>query len=288
MNRLLLLLTWLLLTAGASAQTSIGMTIGQYVNWGSPYSFKDAAALYPQNIAVDSAMKADYENVSRSAGLPLTVGANFRVKPTDSTKFMYRWSRNYGLTIGEFRIKELESGNLYTYDVNVPYTIIYQGDTSTYLLDSSKFYLNRLEEKGALGQLGFGMMRELPTKSRVKGEIGFSLTAGIGRTASYYTRTITYAEEDTTANFTSPNDRFESQDAVKVGTQNIFLGGVSLMGGVIIPLAKDDETWWLSLHGAVGVAGMYAYDKWIARMSFVPTLGINYRFQPKTDNDGYR
>jgi len=276
------------LAGSAFTQTSIGMTIGYFYNKGAAYSWKDAAAFYPDNLSADSAARSPYQKTAASANSSFMVGANFRIKPTDSTRFMYNWSRNYSLSFGSIKTQKMESLDYYRYDVNTPYTVIYNNDTTTYLLDSINYNTRSLYESGGYGYVSFGMLREIPTTSRIKTEFGFRLSAGMAVTNSFYGTSFQHTEEDSLAGFAAPLGRVSEVNDRKTGTQNVFTGNLSLSAGFIVPLAKDDDTWWVDLHVNVGVGALYAYSKWTPRVNFVPTFGINYRFTSQKDADGYR
>ncbi|MCC6701708.1 MAG: hypothetical protein IT221_09290 [Fluviicola sp.] len=289
MNKFLL---WSLISfcsMGTWAQNTIGMTINKYNNWGTGITFSDYLKNNPGNPGLDSATQAPvYENATKfNSGF--LIGVNYKMLGTDTNSWKGKWSRNISFYIGYGGGSKASAYQQQVYDINLPYTSIFYGDTTTVLLDSVVEAFHTVSARqGVFTQLGFGMNRVIRTKSRVTFEIGAGIHLGMGQYATEYqhNRYFNYLQDSTFSYSFVQGSSTTYQMNLK--SENYYTGQLALNLGVIFPIAKDDDNWWVSLHTAVGVGGMYLMDKFYTRMTLVPTLGVNYRLGSKVPVDEYR
>lgn len=271
------------------AQNSIGMTIGRYYNWGTSYSFKEVQQANPGWSGLDSAVLSDVVLNSSTMQTGFTVGGQYRFLSADSTNFAGRWSKNIALNIGYLQATDLTGASHAVYNINAPYTTIFQGDTTTTLVDSMFENLHFVKSTGYLAQVGFGLHHIIRTETRVQGELGFGVKAGFGALNATYTniRYYSYVEDSTETYSSIPYTKQTYDQTLK--REHIFSGQVELTGGLFIPLAKDDNTWWISIHASFGIGAIHLYNTWLPRMTFVPTFGIHFQLPgEQTDTDGYK
>lgn len=276
----LALLLGCLLSASAWGQGSLGMTISRYYNWGQESTWNHVAKQHPTDMSYDSASRAPAQLNSPLMKSVFWVGGQYRFLPKDSTVFMHKWSRNFWLQGGEITTDLMLARDTFTDNSNIPYTVIYQGDTTTYNLDTVRVVQHQLYGKGGFAQLSFGMLRTIRTETRVIGEFGFRLNAGFGSLNSHHEGVyVTYVADSASE---SPVPWSYSGTIVQTRERNtLFMGGAELSGGILIPLEKEDDTWWLGIHGSLGVTAMNYMGVTLMRTSFVPVLSINYRFLPE-------
>lgn len=263
-----------------NAQNSIGMTISQTYNWGSSYSFNDALRLNPNSIGMDSASHSNFIRNSSTMKSGFMIGGYYRMAPKDTVHGL-GWSKSIHLNMGYFEAADIAGYDQIVTNINAPYTTIFQGDTVTTIVDSMFENIHYLKSTGFYSQAGFSLHKIIPTETRVQGELGFGVRFGYGNFHNQYSNERYYSYvEDSTTNYSAL-----AVNGTKYGTtvanSTFFSGQFELSGGLIIPLAKDDDTWWISFHGALGIGGVYLYERWLTRMSFIPTFGIHFRMLPK-------
>jgi hypothetical protein len=270
-----------------AAQNSIGMTIGQTYNWGTSYSFSDVLKANPNHTGLDSASHSNFIRNSGTMKSGFMIGAYYRVAPKDTLHGL-GWSKSYHLNLGYFEAAEIAGFDQIVTNINAPYTTIFQGDTTKTIVDSMFENIHYLSSNGFCAQAGFSLHKIIPTETRVRGELGFGVRVGYGTMHNNYSNEQYFSYvEDSTTNY-SQLEVIGKKHGSAVTTSSFISGQFELSGGLIIPLAKDDDTWWISFHGALGIGGVYMYEKWLTRMSFTPTFGIHFQLLPKKKGtDGF-
>lgn len=283
---------WILMSFcsfGMWAQNTIGMTVNHYNNWGSGVSFSDYLRNNNGNLGLDSAVKAPVAEGSSNFNSGFLIGINYKLLGSDTNTWKGKWSRNFSLYIGYGANGNASAYQQQVYDINRTYTSIFYGDTTSMIVDSVEEAYHTISSKqGVFTQIGFGMNRVIRTNTRVTWEFGAGIHLGMGQYAAQYehNRYFNYVQDSTFSYSFIPGTATSYQ--VDLRTENYFTGQIALNFGVIIPVAKDEEKWWVSLHAALGVGGMYMMDKFYTRATLVPTLGLNYRLGDKTKVDEYR
>lgn len=276
----LALLLGCLLSASAWGQGSLGMTISRYYNWGQESTWDQISKQHPSDMSYDSAAKAPSQVNSPLMKSVFWVGAHYRYLPQDTTAFMHQWSRNFWLQGGEISTDLMLARDTFADNSNLPYTVIFQGDTTTYNLDTVRIAQHQFYGRGGFAQFGFGLFRTIQTETRIVGEIGFRANVGFGSLLTHFERVnVTYLADSTDE---PPIPWFTSSSGGETRERNtLFMTGLELSGGLLIPLEKEDDTWWLGIHGAIGLTAMNYMGATLIRTSFVPVVGINYRFLPE-------
>lgn len=278
----LALLLGCMLSASAWGQRSLGMTISRYYNWGQETTWEHVSRQHPSDMAYDSAAKAPGQLNSPLMKSVFWVGAHYRFLPKDSNAFMHKWSRNLWIHGGEISTDVMLARDTFTDNSNIPYTIIFQGDTTTYNLDTVRVAQHQLYGRGGFAQFGIGMMRTIRTETRIVGEAGFRVNIGFGSLQSHFERTNLNYLSDSTAE--PPVPWITSSSRAEIKERNtLMMTAIEFTGGILIPLEKEDDTWWLGIHGSFGLTAMNYMGVMLMRTSFVPAISVNYRFLPEAD-----
>lgn len=284
MKRMLLLCHLFLLANFAMGQTYVGMNLSRYYNWGQEMSWVQARDQFPKLSYLDSAANAGTQYNSEHVTSIVWVGGQIRVQPTDTNKVLWKWTRNYYLNLGGIRAEKFEAVETFYKDSNLPYTTIYNGDTSNYLLDSISRFTHSMQTYGGFGQIGYGLSRKLVGEYRVEGEFGMRCMAGYGTIYGDYKQLRENELVDTTNGSGSVHYSATSYEA-PVPKSNLWMFSFDIIGGVYIPLEQGKSNWWLGLHGIIGVSSMYNWGTWKSRVNGSPQFSLHYRIPTKEERE---
>jgi hypothetical protein len=279
MRYFILFIVVLCTTPFVSGQNSLGFVLNSYRNWGNGITYQEVSNEHGDFHNLDSASTVSYPFPSQTLITPISVGVHYRMCSPDTTSWKSKWSRQFGLSLGFSEMRPLMGYNPQRIELNAPYTIIYNGDTTIYAVDSVSDELYTIQwNRGLQVQAYFGFHRVFQSQKRWFSEIGTDIRFGY----SQYRETYNYERNDALV--------FDSTDNVTLlppsktlitetwNTQSVFLAQVDLRVAFWIPLDRDDNAWWLQLSAAAGFGGMHTYNDWHSRVSFIPSFGLHYLF----------
>ncbi len=281
------LLTTLIISLFASvtfSQNTIGMTFGRYFNYGAGMSFKDFKVQYPTFSVMDTASQLNSAFNSNYMYTTTLVGATYFWSGKDSTKNGGYWKKSAGIFLGKIRIGEFGGFNETITNTNYLHINSVNGIIDSSIVDSLYLQTYSCEGVGNFRQAHFGLHRIIPTESRVKGLLGMNLRLG------YAKMNFTLTGKETQAYVLDSSEVFafhpftEKNTSYALSSKYSFMGQLELSGGLMIPLAKNDDKWWISFTGNVGYGGILFAKEWKSRITFFPEVGLHFSLKEKKLN----
>lgn len=266
-----LLLTFSLLSGFATfSQRYFGAVFSPASYFGGKITWNDAQSAYAGNAMLDTLnLSNGFYTQSSDDILMLSGGLQLRVKPQDSTARMHNWTRTFTLQYGSLNHTWLTATRETVYDANMPYVTIFQGDTTTYFVDSVQNERYSISSWSRCLHFSYAMMIGFPSEHgrRAVWDAGFRTGVTVGLTDRSMIRSFETNYRDSLGGFYAVEAYTLSTQSEYLGRSATIFGSADVIAGFIMPFTRDSN-WWLSFHMIVGAGVLSDLERLTLRANF--------------------